>query len=167
MSCLRSRVRGFFILCSRCACGLPLVLVEGDEAEGFPVLVGFVDERCFCEEARHVAYALNVEALRVRVCVVPFLGFIYPCAFDGAGVLVVAHVDVVGVLAVGISDVNGGSVRERDVVQGCVGVVGKLLANEMLVKERFVRPVPVGVQLVYGFVVVNSYSFLSVLVCMC
>lgn len=77
-------------------CGLPLVLVEGDEVECVPVVVGFVDERCFCEEARHVlVYALHVEALRVRVVVVPFLDFIYPCALNSAGVLVVAHVNVV------------------------------------------------------------------------
>ena len=42
-------------------CGLPLVLIEGNEVGGVPVLVGFVDERCFCEEARHVlVYALHV-----------------------------------------------------------------------------------------------------------
>ena len=66
------------------------------EVDGVPVLVGFVDERCFCEEARHVlVFALHVEALSVRVVVVPFLGFVKPRAFDGAGVLVVAHVNVV------------------------------------------------------------------------
>ena len=146
------------------ACGLPLVLVEGDEVECVPVAVHFVCEGSFCEEARLVlVFALHVEALRVRVCVVPFLGFIYPCAFDGAGVLVVAHVDIAGVLAVGVGHVHGGSVRERDVVHGRVGVVGKLLANETLVKERFMlRKATVGTQCVNGFIVVHSYRFLSV-----
>lgn len=156
-------MRGIFILCSRCVCGLPLVLVEGDEVEGVPIVVEFMCECSLSEKARLVAYALNVEALRVRVCVVPFLDLIYPCAFDGAGVLVVAHVNVVGVLAVGISDVHGGSVRECDVIHGRVGVVGKLLANETLVKERFVRRKAAAcAQLVYGVVVVHSYRFLSV-----
>ena len=58
-------------------CGLPLVLVEGDEVECVPVVVGFMSEGSFCEEARFVlVFALHVEALRVRVCVVPFLGFV-------------------------------------------------------------------------------------------
>ena len=47
-------------------------------------------------------------------------------------------------------------------MHGRVRVVGKPLANKMLVKERFVRPVLVGAQLVYGFVVVHSYLFLSI-----
>ncbi len=102
---------------------------------------------------------MHVEALSVRVFVAPFLGFIYPRAFDGAGVLVVAHVDIAGVLAVGISDVHGGSVRERDVVHGRVGVVGKPLANETLVKERFMlRKATVGTQCVNGVVVVHDFA---------
>ena len=125
-------------------------------------------EGSFCEEARLVlVFVLHVEVLRVRVVVIPFLDFIYPRAFDGSGVLVVAHVNVVGVLAVGVGDVHGGSIRECDVAQGRVGVVDKLLADEVLVEERFVRPVPVGAQFVNGFIVVHGCRFSSVLVRLC
>lgn len=74
----------------------PITLIEGNETEGIPIVVGFVGERLLSEEARLVlVFALHVEALSVRVVVVPFLGFVKPRAFDGAGVLVVAHVNVV------------------------------------------------------------------------
>lgn len=58
-------------------CGLPLVLVESDGVEGVPVVVGFMSEGGFCEEARFVlVFVLRVEALRVCVCVVSFVGFV-------------------------------------------------------------------------------------------
>ena len=42
-------------------CGLPLVLVESDEVEGVPVVVGFMSEGSFCEESRlALAFALHV-----------------------------------------------------------------------------------------------------------
>lgn len=43
------------------ACGLPLVLIEGDEVEGIPVLENLVSERGLSEEARlALVFALHV-----------------------------------------------------------------------------------------------------------
>ena len=69
----------------------------------------------------------------------------------------VVHVDVVGVFAVGVGHVHGCSVRECDVVHGRVVVVVKLLANETLVKDCFVRrKAVVGARCVNGVVVVRD-----------
>ena len=156
MSCLCSRVRGIFILCSLCACGLPLVLVEGNEVEGIPVLVDFVTERRLSEEARLILIlAFHVEALRVRVVCGIFR--VYPRALNDARTHVAIPIHVVDLVSFAVCDRDGGTVRERDVVPLGVWFAGESLSDEMLVEERLVRPVPVGAQLVYGFVAVHDF----------
>ena len=151
-----------------CACLflLPLVLVEGDEVEGVPVFENLVSECCLGEEARLVlVFALHIEALRVRVVCGIFC--VYPRMFDDARALVVILVHVVCLVPVAVCGCDGGTVRERHVVLLGVWFSGESFSDEALLEEVFVRPVPVNVQLVNGFVVVHGYRFPSVLVCMC
>ena len=70
-------------------------------------------------------------------------------------------------VALTVRERDGGAVRERNVVAFCVRFSGESFSDEVLLEELFVRPVPVNVQLVNGFVVVHGYRFPSVLVCMC
>lgn len=134
---------------------LQFVLVEGNEVEGIPVLVDFVSERCLSEEARLVVvFALHVEALRVRAVCGIFC--VYPCALNDARTSVAIPVHVVDFVSFTVCDCDGRPVRERDVVPLGVWFAGESLSDEVLVEERFVRPVPVGAQLVNGFIVVHS-----------
>lgn len=158
MSCLCSRRAG---LLPFGVCGLPLVLVVGDEVEAGPVLVDFVSERCLGEEARLVlVYTLHVETLRVHVVCGIFC--VYPRAFNDARASIAILVHVVDLVSFTVCDCDGGTVCERDVVPLGVWFAGESLSDEMLVEERLVRPVPVGAQLVNRFVVVHGCCFLFV-----
>ena len=134
---------------------LKFVLVEGNEVDGVPVLVDFVNERCLSEEARLVVvFASHVEALRVRAVCGIFC--VYPRALNDARTSVAIPVHVVDFVSLTVCDCDGCPVRERDVVPLGVWFAGEPLSDEMLLEERLVRPIPVGAQLVNGFIVVHS-----------